>query len=368
MIIEFIFPTSTIYVTEEFSDRVYIEDVIVNVSGDGGGGGGVTDHGLLTGLGDDDHTQYLNQARGDARYYTETEVDTLLSGKANTSHTHIISDVTGLQTALDGKAATSHTHVIADVTGLQTALDGKQETLVSGTNIKTVNSESLLGSGNITAGAAWGGVTGTITSQADLMAQLYERENYTNFLQIENALGSTVKAYGILGPRFGMVGSFSSSLTDGRVEYTAIWIPSAMTLTGVEFFQGIQGNFTADNENAIALFTYSGGTMTKVATSANNGDIWKGASNTMQRVAFTTPYAATRGLYYIGLLYNSSAQITAPAINVLTTSLNAAIASQGYSDSAKIFGFRNSQSALPSTTEAMTNVTAFNRCFYLAVY
>lgn len=33
-----------------------------------GGGGGVTDHGLLTGLTDDDHTQYHNNARGDARY------------------------------------------------------------------------------------------------------------------------------------------------------------------------------------------------------------------------------------------------------------------------------------------------------------
>jgi len=34
----------------------------------GGGGGGVTDHGELTGLGDDDHTQYHNDARGDVRY------------------------------------------------------------------------------------------------------------------------------------------------------------------------------------------------------------------------------------------------------------------------------------------------------------
>jgi hypothetical protein len=32
------------------------------------GGGGVTDHGALTGLSDDDHTQYHNDARGDARY------------------------------------------------------------------------------------------------------------------------------------------------------------------------------------------------------------------------------------------------------------------------------------------------------------
>lgn len=34
----------------------------------GGGGGGVTDHGALTGLADDDHTQYLTNSRGDARY------------------------------------------------------------------------------------------------------------------------------------------------------------------------------------------------------------------------------------------------------------------------------------------------------------
>jgi hypothetical protein len=34
----------------------------------GGGTGGVTDHGLLTGLNDDDHTQYHTDARGDLRY------------------------------------------------------------------------------------------------------------------------------------------------------------------------------------------------------------------------------------------------------------------------------------------------------------
>ena len=32
------------------------------------GGGGVTAHGALTGLGNDDHAQYHNNARGDARY------------------------------------------------------------------------------------------------------------------------------------------------------------------------------------------------------------------------------------------------------------------------------------------------------------
>lgn len=36
--------------------------------GTGGGGGGVIAHGDLSGLGNDDHTQYFNETRGDARY------------------------------------------------------------------------------------------------------------------------------------------------------------------------------------------------------------------------------------------------------------------------------------------------------------
>lgn len=38
---------------------------------------------------------------------------------------------------------------ISRVQGLQTELDSKQATLVSGTNIKTINNTSILGSGNI---------------------------------------------------------------------------------------------------------------------------------------------------------------------------------------------------------------------------
>lgn len=55
-------------------------------------------------------------------------VNTALSGKANTSHTHTQSQVTGLETALAGKAASSHSHAQSDITGLATALSGKSDT------------------------------------------------------------------------------------------------------------------------------------------------------------------------------------------------------------------------------------------------
>lgn len=48
----------------------------------------------------------------------------------------------------------THERAVRDSNGvlLETKLAGKQDSLVSGTNIKTINNESILGSGNITAG------------------------------------------------------------------------------------------------------------------------------------------------------------------------------------------------------------------------
>ena len=51
----------------------------------------------------------------DDRYYTETEMNTKLNGKANSNHTHNISDVTGLSTSLDGKMGNNYE--VSEVTG-----------------------------------------------------------------------------------------------------------------------------------------------------------------------------------------------------------------------------------------------------------
>jgi hypothetical protein len=90
----------------------------------------------------------------------QTDLQSALNAKANTSHSHVIGDVTGLQTALDGKASSTHTHAVADVTGLQGILDTKQPNLVSGSNIKTVNGESIVGSGNVVIPAGAPGADG----------------------------------------------------------------------------------------------------------------------------------------------------------------------------------------------------------------
>lgn len=61
---------------------------------------------------------------------------------------------------------------------LTTGLAGKQATLVNTQNIKSINNESLLGSGNITINSAvWGNVTGTLSNQTDLATALAGKQS-----------------------------------------------------------------------------------------------------------------------------------------------------------------------------------------------
>ena len=73
---------------------------------------------------------YLTQHQSLAEYYTKTQVDTALAGKVS-------------QSDFDTKE-----EVISNA--LNDLESDKQDVLISGTNIKTINNESILGSGNIT--------------------------------------------------------------------------------------------------------------------------------------------------------------------------------------------------------------------------
>lgn len=90
--------------------------------GGGGGGGvpGVSDHGALTGLADDDHPHYHTDARGDARYYTQSAADAAFAPAAHVADTGNPHAVTAAQAgayttsevdaALASKADTGHDH------------------------------------------------------------------------------------------------------------------------------------------------------------------------------------------------------------------------------------------------------------------
>lgn len=71
------------------------------------------------------------------------------------THSHVISDVTGLQTALDGKAASSHTHTASQVTDFSEAVDDRVSTLlVAGSNVTLTYDDA---SNTLTIAATSGG-------------------------------------------------------------------------------------------------------------------------------------------------------------------------------------------------------------------
>lgn len=97
-----------------------------------------------------------------SNYYTKTETDGLLDTKLDvTAYTPTdlsnyytkseTSGATEISTALESKADTATTYTKTETDNAITAATStKQDTLVSGTNIKTINGETLLGEGNIT--------------------------------------------------------------------------------------------------------------------------------------------------------------------------------------------------------------------------
>ena len=126
-------------------------------------------------------------------YYTKTEVDGLLSTKANTATTY---NKTEVDTALAAKANTATTYTKTEVDNalankadttavtesINEAVSGKQDTLVSGVNIKTINNESLLGEGNITIQGGGGVSSGEVeTMIAESISGKVDTTAYTAY-------------------------------------------------------------------------------------------------------------------------------------------------------------------------------------------
>lgn len=162
----------------------------------GGGGGGITDHGLLSGLSDDDHTQYHTDTRGDARYYLKADVDSAIAanstGDRNRSNhtgvqpsstisdlTEAVQDIVGSFIVAGGGASVSYDDALATFTISATGTGGGGETdaevvrdtiaaaLVAGSGIQitvndagdtlTIASTAVLPTRTITAGTGLSG-------------------------------------------------------------------------------------------------------------------------------------------------------------------------------------------------------------------
>lgn len=131
------------------------------------------------------------------------------------------------------------------------------------------------------------------------------------WVEAMQALGGNIKAVPLWCD---MDASTSYTLVDGTIFTSAFYLTKDMLITGVRWALATQGDYTADNNNRIGLYKVTGTTATLVASTANDPDLWKSAAYAWQTLPFTQSYQAEKGIYYVSFIYNSSAQVTAPAI------------------------------------------------------
>jgi hypothetical protein len=162
---------------------------------------------------------------------------------------------TGTVTLAKGDVGLSNVDNTADAdkpvsSATQTALNAKQDTLVSGTNIKTVNSQSLLGSGDISisSSVAWGGITGTLSSQTDLQSELDGKEDTIT------GAATTITGTDLTASR-----ALTSSAT-GKVEV------SAVTSTELGYLDGVTSAIQTQIDGKQA-------TITGAATTIDDADL-----------------------------------------------------------------------------------------------
>lgn len=190
-------------------------------------------------------------------------------------------------------------------------------------------------------------------------------DNYQNIL---SDLGSAILAQ----PYFGGIDRITTTgaLTNSQLKFTVVRLTKDATITGVKWWQGTAGSYTANNYNGVELWSISGGTMTLRAASTDDGNIWKATGNTWASKAFSSTYAATAGVYVIAVLYNNSAQTTAPQVGITTAVNNSAILNLDFTNSVKLSPVIASTTTLPSigSTQAMSGTTANSTQMYFALY
>jgi hypothetical protein len=205
--------------------------------------------------------------------YTYSEVEA-----AATSHTQAISTITGSQDSLNNKLNRGEA---------TTLLATKQATLVSGTNIKTVNGNSLLGSGDIaiSGSAAWGSITGTLSSQTDLNSALTGKEPANSNIQTH-----------VTSAHAPSNAQKNSDITKAEIEAKLTGEISTHTHAGGSGGNGYCLNVQAASQATTtdAQTLYWGGMIVAPSTTANRWRVYIPKSGTIKAVYIYT-YSGTAG-------------------------------------------------------------------------
>lgn len=261
-------------------------------------------------------------ARSDHKHPTDTSrasqtdldaLETVVAGKANSSHTHTIANITDLQSTLDGKAANSHTHSNATTSaaGLMSASDkSKLDGIASGANKYTLPTASSSTLGGVKT-------TSTVTSNS----------GYTACPII-----SGVPYYKDTNTTYNL-GSFGITAT--AAELNALDGITA-TVTELNYVDGVTSNIqTQLNGKAASSHTHSyagSSSAGGAATSANK--LNTNAGSATQPIYFANGIPV-KTIYTLGASVPAGAKFTDTTYSVATTSANGLMSA---SDKSKLDG------------------------------
>ena len=289
-------------------------------------------------------------------------------------------DQSDLQTSLNGKQALITTGTISQYFRGDLSLatfptttapfsNSTDKNFVTDAKLTVVNNTSGTNTGDQANVSGNAGTATILQTSRSIDGQLFNGSSdiYTeNELLAYLALGSPILAQTVGQKLF--YSNVSTALVDGQIKYTGVYLPKAAILTGIKVYVRVLGAYTGDNNNRVGLYTYSGGTLTLVASSTNSASLWTSAANAIQTIPFSSTYAAVAGIYFVGFIYNNSVQTTAPALasGIALNNLAMAGVALGFTNSAKLYG-TSSATDLPASI-ASSSITASVIPSWVAIY
>lgn len=156
-------------------------------------------------------------------------------------------------------------------------------------------------------------------------------------------LGSNIKGQNVNGGLGSATGTIS--LVNNRVFYSLLYLPEPALLTGMLWKQVLNSGITANNYNGLSLMSISGGTLTTVASTTNDGNVWAASAGTIGSKAFSSTYNAAAGYYIGALIMCNSAFTQIPILGGVNSSVNYI---NNFTNSAKMQAVLSGQTAIPS--------------------
>lgn len=222
-------------------------------------------------------TPYLSTATAASTYQP-------IGSYAAAAHAHAYNTLTGIPSTFTPAA---HSHPQSEITNLVSDLSGKQATLVSATNIKTINGSTILGSGDlvVSGSASFAGITGQPTDNANLTTALNGKANLTTIgiPVYSRVTGSNATTTG--QALVDITGLSNALVANATYEFEAVLSVSTTAVTtgtaygvnysvaGATVEASITGSSTSTASKTLRITALNTATLLYLATSAQTGGI-----------------------------------------------------------------------------------------------